>query len=137
MALWSSRNSAECEPTQRGLRSRCWNVWPASAESVALYSALQGESRTNKKPAMNQPHDRNYAALKPPPRHFRRFSPALVSETNLVLADPRSAAILVLSLSIDENRLSDNVGGVKRFLRTLRQARGEERHFVLLEHVPI
>src|SRR5215469_18843797 len=86
MALWSSRNSAECEPKQRGLRSRCWNVLSASAESVALRSARQGQSRTNKRPAANQPHDGNYAALKPPPCHFRRFSLALVSETNLVLA---------------------------------------------------
>ena len=31
-----------------------------------------------------------------------------------------------------KNRLSDNVGGVKHFSRTLQRALGEERHFVEL-----
>jgi hypothetical protein len=34
------------------------------------------------------------------------------------------------------NRLSDNVGGVKRFSSTLRHALREERHFALVEKVP-
>src|SRR5215469_9422212 len=105
MALWSSRNSAECEPKQRGLRSRCWNVLSASAESVALRSAQQGESRTNKRPTANQSDDGNFATLKPPPRHFRRFSLAFVSETNLVLADAAISSFLVLFLSNDGKSL--------------------------------
>jgi hypothetical protein len=32
-----------------------------------------------------------------------------------------------------KNRLSDNVGGVKHFSRTLQRALGEERHFALVE----
>src|SRR5437016_13592925 len=31
------------------------------------------------------------------------------------------------------NRLSDNVGGVKHFSRTLQRALGEERHFALVD----
>jgi hypothetical protein len=34
------------------------------------------------------------------------------------------------------NRLSDNVGGVKYFSRTLRRALGEERHFALVDGLP-
>jgi len=34
------------------------------------------------------------------------------------------------------NRLSDNVGGVKHFSRTLRRALGEERHFALVDGLP-
>src|SRR5580700_230768 len=32
-----------------------------------------------------------------------------------------------------QNRVSDNVGGVKHFSRTLQRALGEERHFALVE----
>jgi hypothetical protein len=32
-----------------------------------------------------------------------------------------------------KNRVSDNVGGVKFFLSTLRRAPGEERHFALVD----
>src|SRR6516164_9790594 len=102
MALESSRNSAECESKQRGLRSRCRNVLSASAESVALCSGRQGESRTNKRPAANQPHHGNYAALKPPPRHFDDSAWPLGIEQIQYWRTPRPAAILGLFLSIGD-----------------------------------
>ena len=38
-----------------------------------------------------------------------------------------------LARQLMQNRVSDNVGGVKQFLSTLRHALGEERHFALVE----
>jgi hypothetical protein len=35
-----------------------------------------------------------------------------------------------------KNRVSDNVGGVKRFSSTLQRALGEERHFALVDALP-
>ena len=37
---------------------------------------------------------------------------------------------------LDSTRLSDNVGGVKHFSRTLQRALGEERHFALVDGLP-
>jgi hypothetical protein len=45
----------------------------------------------------------------------------------------RAAARLGYLSQVVKNRLSDNVGGVKHFSRTLRRALGEERHFALVD----
>ena len=41
------------------------------------------------------------------------------------------------SRSLAINRVSNNVGGVKRFSSTLQHSRGTGRHFALAEDVPI
>ena len=37
---------------------------------------------------------------------------------------------------LSKNPLSNNVGGVKQYLRTLQRALGEERHFALVDGLP-
>ena len=45
--------------------------------------------------------------------------------------------VLRRGVQLAKHRLSNNVGGVKHFLSTQRHALEEERHFALVEDVPI